>query len=283
MIRCFDDCLFAVLALLAVPAVLALLALLAALALCAVLALLALLAVLAFPAVLAWLAAVALFACLLALLACLHCWLACWLACWLCWLVCWCCLLVCIQLGWFEFSGPYYQSNNCLIQGTFMSELLEMRLRKATVELLTGLSPRSLVAPSSRGRPIYRHIVYMYILHMYLQYIVYIHIYREREAEWYATNSRSFAISVWPSSAVLWPCLLGHASAVLCHSKPWVIKCHTSGLCVGSACYCYCSWQLNFRCLKSLVVCEWMLGKHNATCVTGKLRCGKLWNLQCLS
>ena len=32
------------------------------------------------------------------------------------------------------FSGPYYQSNNCLIQGTFMSELLDLRIRKVTVE-----------------------------------------------------------------------------------------------------------------------------------------------------
>ena len=51
--------------------------------------------------------------------------------------------------------GPTYQSNNCLIQGTFISELLDMRLRKVTVELLTGRLPRSLVAPSSRGRRIY--------------------------------------------------------------------------------------------------------------------------------
>ena len=57
--------------------------------------------------------------------------------------------------GGFGTSGPYYQSNNCLIQGTFISELLDLRLRKVTVELLTGLPPRSLVAPSSRGRRIY--------------------------------------------------------------------------------------------------------------------------------
>ena len=37
--------------------------------------------------------------------------------------------------GGFEVSGPYYQSNNCLIQGTFISELLDLRLRKVTVEL----------------------------------------------------------------------------------------------------------------------------------------------------
>ena len=48
-------------------------------------------------------------------------------------------------------SGPYYQSNNCLIQGTFISELLDLRLRKVTVELLTGLQLRSLVAPSKEG------------------------------------------------------------------------------------------------------------------------------------
>ena len=36
--------------------------------------------------------------------------------------------------GRFDFSGPYYQSNNCLIQGTFISELLDLRLRKVTVE-----------------------------------------------------------------------------------------------------------------------------------------------------
>ena len=51
----------------------------------------------------------------------------------------------------FEVSGPYYQSNNCLIQGTFISELLDLRLRKITVELLTGLTLRSLVAPSKEG------------------------------------------------------------------------------------------------------------------------------------
>ena len=37
--------------------------------------------------------------------------------------------------GRFGFSGPYYLSNNCLIQGTFISELLDLRLRKVTVEL----------------------------------------------------------------------------------------------------------------------------------------------------
>ena len=63
----------------------------------------------------------------------------------------------------FDGSVPYYQSNNCLIQGTFISELLDLRLRKVlTVELLTGLLPRSLVAPSSRGRRIYIYI-YMYM------------------------------------------------------------------------------------------------------------------------
>ena len=37
--------------------------------------------------------------------------------------------------GGFDAFGPYYQSNNCLIQGTFISELLDLRLRKVTVEL----------------------------------------------------------------------------------------------------------------------------------------------------
>ena len=37
--------------------------------------------------------------------------------------------------GDFGVLGPYYQSNNCLIQGTFISELLGLRLRKVTVEL----------------------------------------------------------------------------------------------------------------------------------------------------
>ena len=53
--------------------------------------------------------------------------------------------------GGFDASGPYYQSNNCLIQGTFISELLDLRLRKVTVELLTGQTLRSLVAPSKEG------------------------------------------------------------------------------------------------------------------------------------
>ena len=53
--------------------------------------------------------------------------------------------------GGFEVLGPYYQSNNCLIQGTFISELLDLRLRKVTVELLTGLPSLSLVAPSKEG------------------------------------------------------------------------------------------------------------------------------------
>ena len=37
--------------------------------------------------------------------------------------------------GGFGCSEPYYQSNNCLIQGTFISELLDLRLRKVTVDL----------------------------------------------------------------------------------------------------------------------------------------------------
>ena len=43
--------------------------------------------------------------------------------------------------GGFEVSGPYYQSNNCLIQGTFTSELLDLRLRKVTVELFDWTAP----------------------------------------------------------------------------------------------------------------------------------------------
>ena len=45
------------------------------------------------------------------------------------------------RLGRFDFSGPYYQSNNCLIQGTFNSELLDLRLRKVTVELFGWTAP----------------------------------------------------------------------------------------------------------------------------------------------
>ena len=43
--------------------------------------------------------------------------------------------------GGFEFSGPYYQSNNCLIQGTFISELVYAGLRKVTVELFDWTAP----------------------------------------------------------------------------------------------------------------------------------------------
>ena len=43
--------------------------------------------------------------------------------------------------GEFEFSGPYYQSNNCLIQGTFISELVYAGLRKVTVELFDWTAP----------------------------------------------------------------------------------------------------------------------------------------------
>ena len=43
--------------------------------------------------------------------------------------------------GGFACSGPYYQSNNCLIQGTFISELLDLRLRKVTVELFDWTAP----------------------------------------------------------------------------------------------------------------------------------------------
>ena len=53
--------------------------------------------------------------------------------------------------GGFDASGSHYQSNNCLVQGTFISELLDLRLRKVVVELLTGLPLRSLVAPSKEG------------------------------------------------------------------------------------------------------------------------------------
>ena len=34
--------------------------------------------------------------------------------------------------GRFAFSGPYYQSNNCLIQGTFISELLELETQEGS-------------------------------------------------------------------------------------------------------------------------------------------------------
>ena len=37
--------------------------------------------------------------------------------------------------GRFTLSGPYYQSNNCRIQGSFNSELHDSRLRKKTLEL----------------------------------------------------------------------------------------------------------------------------------------------------
>ena len=83
--------------------------------------------------------------------------------------------------GGFEVSEPYYQSNNCLIQGSFISELLDLRLRKVTVELLTGLLPRSLVAPSKEGpADIYIYIyisVCMYITYFVYGNIQYIHIY----------------------------------------------------------------------------------------------------------
>ena len=65
--------------------------------------------------------------------------------------------------GGFACSGPYYQSNNCLIQGTFISELLDLRLRKVTVELLTGLPLRSLVAPSKEGPADIYMYIYVYI------------------------------------------------------------------------------------------------------------------------
>ena len=67
--------------------------------------------------------------------------------------------------GRFDGSGPYYQSNSCLIQGTFISELLDLRLRKVTVELLTGQTLRSLVAPSKEGpADIYVNMyIYIYI------------------------------------------------------------------------------------------------------------------------
>ena len=65
---------------------------------------------------------------------------------------------------WIWLFGHYYQFKNCLIQGTFIPELLDMRLRKITVELLTGQILRSLVAPSSRGRRIF---IYIYI-HTYI-------------------------------------------------------------------------------------------------------------------
>ena len=63
-----------------------------------------------------------------------------------------------VQVGFGPF-GPYYQSNNCLIQGTFISELLDLRLRKVTVEILTGLPLRSLVAPSKEGPADIRYLI----------------------------------------------------------------------------------------------------------------------------
>ena len=44
-----------------------------------------------------------------------------------------------------------YQSNNCLIRGTFNSDLLDLRLRKVLLNCLTGQPLRSLVAPSKEG------------------------------------------------------------------------------------------------------------------------------------
>ena len=39
--------------------------------------------------------------------------------------------------GGFDAFGLYYQSDNCLIQGTLISELLDLRLMKVTVEFKT--------------------------------------------------------------------------------------------------------------------------------------------------
>ena len=69
--------------------------------------------------------------------------------------------------GGFGPSGPYYQSNNCLIQGIFISELLDLRLRTVTFELLTGLILRSLVAPSKEGpADIYIYVCYIYVVNI---------------------------------------------------------------------------------------------------------------------
>ena len=80
----------------------------------------------------------------------------------------------------FDPSGPYYQSNNCLIQGTFISELLDLRLRKVTVELLTGLPLRSQVAPSSRDRRIYMYVSLSLFLSPSLSIYLCIYIYVSR-------------------------------------------------------------------------------------------------------
>ena len=70
-------------------------------------------------------------------------------------------------------SGPYYQSTNCLIQGTLSSELLDLRLRKVTAELLTGLLLRSRVAPSKEGPAglyLYIFLTYKYN-YVYTEYV----------------------------------------------------------------------------------------------------------------
>ena len=74
--------------------------------------------------------------------------------------------------GGFGSFGLYYQSNNCLIQGCFISEVLDLRLRKVTVELLTALPPRSLVAPSKEGPA----DIYIYI-YIYICIFIYIYTY----------------------------------------------------------------------------------------------------------
>ena len=59
-----------------------------------------------------------------------------------------------------------------------MSELLDLRLRKVTVELLTGLLLRSLVAPSKEGpADIYDHVCNVQYTYIYIYICVYIYIY----------------------------------------------------------------------------------------------------------
>ena len=72
--------------------------------------------------------------------------------------------------GRFGTSGPYYQFKNCLIQGTFISELLDLRLRKV-IKLLNFL----LDAPPQPGGTLFEgpadysmitYYIYMYIIRM---------------------------------------------------------------------------------------------------------------------
>ena len=68
----------------------------------------------------------------------------------------------------FDGPGPYHQSNHCLIQGTFNSELLDSILRKVTVQLFDLTADRSLVAPPKEGPE---------DIYIYIHIDIYIHIY----------------------------------------------------------------------------------------------------------